>query len=108
MDQQSCSAGVRRCVDVRDRFGEQTAGRLSRQRPFRDEEGSTDRGVNVALRHPDSVPALVRQDETSINRRGHIVGMSLDGIGMAEQPVWFHPGLGQSGGSQQAGDDCRR
>jgi hypothetical protein len=107
MDQQSCSAGVRRCVDVWDRFGEQTAGRLSRQRPFRDEEGSTDRGVNVALRHPDTGSAFVRQDETSIDRCGHIVRMTLYGSGMTKQPIWLHPRLGQSGGSHQASDDCR-
>ena len=61
----------------------------------------------MALRHPDPGPALVRQDEASIDRRSHIVGMTLDGIRVSEEPVRLHPYLGQSRGSHQASDDCR-
>ena len=107
VDQQSRSAGVRRRIDVRHNLREQTAGSFRRHGRFRYEQRCTNRGVNVALRRSDPGPALVRQDEASVDRRGHIVRMALDGIRMPKEPIRRHLYLGQSRCSYQASHDGR-
>ena len=70
-------------------------------------------GCDVALRHRDSRSAFVRQDESAVDRRSHIVRMTLDGIGVsrAATPVWHgtsaSPAAATSPATMAADEDPR-
>ena len=105
--QQTRSTGVRGRIDMGDHVGQQAPCRPGSYRRAGYEDGRSDIRINVTTGHLYSI-RLVGEHEATVDSGRDVVGMSLDGIGVSQQPILVTISIGEGSSQGQTGHDGGR